>query len=200
MIEIATNLKVIGSVITAIALALFLQFGGSVQQTINPVTEPTFGSIAVPFQDIGAARLWGAGRQDLVASSTICSLIAPSATSTLISASVSTGTTAATGTAVTLSLVKNYRDGTGSTTGATNVSAPRLANYATIAASKNFTFVASTTSVGPAQTFLASQENWTFAPEERLNFIMSNQLGTNGDGLGNNTVGSCSAIWRQDSY
>jgi len=163
------------------------------QPELKPAPQqPQFGAlsspdISSPFLSFGGVRRWAVGGIALnQASTTLCSLVSPVSTSTLVSASVqiNTGTT----TAIQLEMAKStLMDAT-----TTRISLASLAsgNRMTLTA-----FVASTTGAygALAQQHTADEQDLVFAPSTRLNVKYGG-----GKGSLNVLVGTCNATWEQN--
>lgn len=142
--------------------------------------------ISSPFLSWGGVRQWAARSGSLTqATSTICSLTSPLATSTLLAANISLST--ASSSAVALDISKNIAGATASTSD--------VFGDKKIAAGARATLMAD---IAADSTEQADSEKAIFAPSSRLNFVMRNA--TAGNGLGSAPVGSCSAVWIQSFY
>lgn len=159
------------------------------QKVINSVSQVGAVSspdIMSPYFSFGGVRQWAAHKDSLnQASTTICSLQSPAATSTLLFADVkiTTGTT----TAVVLEMAK----------ATTYAATTTRITYAPLGSGALITlnaFVASTTgaygSLGQQHT--ADETDLIFAPNTYLNVKYGNTLGSL-----NVFVGSCNAIWAE---
>ena len=153
-------------------------------QTLGAVSSP---DIMSPYFSFGGVRQWAAHTDNLNhASTTICSMQSPAATSTLVFGSVklTTGTT----TAIALEMAKD----TSYAATTTRISYDVLASGAQ---TTMVAFVASTTGAYGAngQAHTADELDMVFAPNTYLNVKYGGAAGAL-----NVLVGSCNAVWVQN--
>jgi len=178
------NLGIALVVITLIAIGAYMFPKGNtvVERIVGAVSSPDVQSSYLSVNDV---RSWYESRSLNQASTTICSMKSPSATSTLVSGSVklTTGTT----TAIALELAK---DTTPSAT-TTRISYIVLASGAQVTLRA---FVASTTvAVNSGVQYTANETDLVFAPNTYLNAKYGAALGSL-----NVLVGSCKAVWMEN--
>ncbi len=182
-----TKVKAILVAMVAIVGAFILQYGGSVQQVVNPPVNKSLGALAgpdipSPYLNWGGIAQWGLAPKSLIqASSTICSLQSPAATSTLISASVTLNLASSTA-LEDIDFTQNL------TPGATASTSRRFGSDLRIPISQGGTYLASTT----------DSTLTIFPPNTMLNIDMASILA--GNHSGNVPVGFCQARWEQNSY
>ncbi len=176
------NTKILGGM--AVALALILGFIGAfrhIPSEVTPQVQTSFGGtspdIASPYLNVGGIIEWYAHTDNLTqATTTICQLQSPAATSTLGYASLHIGIS--TSTATTFIFAK------GATQYATTTNI-LMSNSGSIGSASEVNIVASSTMIfSPNQWFVISQAG-------------------NGAGAANNNfseTGSCQAKWTQISY
>ena len=158
-----------------------------VQKVINNTT--SLGAVASPdiqspYFSFGGVRQWGAHSGLNQASTTICSLQSPAATSTL---SMSSGISITTGTTTAIALEIGKSTVMDATT--TRISYVTLASGAQVTLNS---FVASTTAAygSLGQRHTADETDLIFAPNTRLNVKYGGTLGSL-----NTLVGGCNATW-----
>ena len=192
MLSILTNIKAIGVTLSALAIALVLQYGGSVVDVVNPPSDPALGALAGP--DIPSPYLrWG----DLTSwnynvpmnqgTTTVCSIQSPASTSTLIYAAVSVKTSPATVMGVDISK--------GGGIGQTATSSTQFLS-AKIAAGNRGNFFTQ-----PAASDITEQgaEIAVFAPNTPLNFGFASSTGQF-DPTNVAPTGNCLARFIQTEY
>lgn len=157
-----------------------------VQKPLGSLPGPDITSPYLSWGDGGVVQ-WAASRPLNQASTTICSMRSPSATSTLVYGSVqlTTGTT----TAIALELAKSTLF---------DATTTRIAYDSALASGAQETltaFVASTTGVYGAlgQQHTADEQDLVFAPNTYLNAKYGGALGTT-----NTLKGLCTAVWVQN--
>jgi len=179
-------------VMAGISLAVFLVgivFVRPVQQVVEKVVN--VGAISSydfvsPYFSVGGVRTWGANTTSLTAASTtICSLVSPAATSTLVSASVHLKTS--TTTAMQLWMGR----GAGATALSNNATTTWLSGPDTIAAN-----AVGLTYAAPATTTANGVANQVFGPSTPLNVTLAGAVVVTNLA----PTGACSAKWEQIAY
>ena len=181
------NNKLIGVALVAIVIAIGGYMFPNVTQIVREVGAMPGPDIQSPYIAFGEVRQWAAHQTLNQASTTICSLISPAATSTLDMRSgvkITTGTT----TAIALEIGKStLMDAT-----TTRISYVTLASGAVVTLNS---FVASTTGAygSLSQQHTADETDIIFAPNTRFNVKYGGALGSL-----NVLVGTCNAIWLEN--
>ena len=188
--------------VVVVSVGLSVLFGGETITKETILKDKPVGALTgpiLPYNDFGfgGVRFWGSGRSSDVGlqqgTSTICSLQAPTATSTLLN--FTTHVHNATGTATLVLEVARATTAFATTTSLT------FGTRALAAQShQTFSFVASTT--GSTNSLIQTDPRWEFGPNEFLNVKVG---GATGDVNSANSaityanyapVGSCGAIWQ----
>lgn len=177
-----TNQKITTGIVVLIVLVLGLVFprGHSVvQQVVGSVASPDIQS---PYFSVGGQRFWASHPTINQASTTLCAIQSPVATSTLIHAGVSatTGTT----TVLAVEIGKDKVDPTATTT--------RL-SWANTTSGSKWTITYASTTVISSGTITPDQDN-VFGPSQWLVFKAGGYAGS-----ANVLVGQCSAVFVQNS-
>lgn len=171
-------------VMAGVALAVTVVWGaffGPVQKVVNQAA-PSLGAVSSPdinspYFSFGQVRLWAAHTDSLTAATTtVCALQSPAATSTLLKGSVSFSVSSSTATIVTMAKA--------TTPYATTTSL----GSAILAAGAQGTFNATTTPV------VGVDDKVVFAPNSYFVVGMAGGVGTF------SPTGTCQAVWVQNSY
>ena len=181
--------SVIASVLVVLGVVAFTPAKVINQESqLGAVASP---DIMSPYFSFGGVRQWAAHTDTLnTASTTICAMQSPAATSTLRLGSVrlTTGST----TAVVLEMAKS----------ATYAASTTRISYGAVAAGDGITlnsFVASTTSTGASgYAYTANERDIVFAPNTYLTVKYGGSLCGNGGTTCNTFVGNCSAVWQEN--
>lgn len=174
-------------VVLALALGLIgsLKGGETVVREVQNLGAVSSPAILSPWFSFGGARFWGSEVDLTTATTTICAVQAPAATSTLVAnaSTVSFRTSSTTDSTVTVAKAT------------TAFATTTLLRTVSIAANAQADFtMASTTSVDSTAAWALEQSNLVFAPNEWLVVGMAGGIGTF------SPVGACSPVWKQVDY
>lgn len=142
-------------------------------------------AILSPWFSFGGARFWGTEVDFTTATTTVCAVQAPAATSTLVANASTVSFRTSSTTASTVTVAK----------ATTAFATTTLLRTVSVGANAQADFVmSSTTSVASAAAQALEQSNLVFAPNEWLVIGMAGGTGTF------SPVGSCSPVWKQIDY
>lgn len=151
----------------------------------SPVTPGAVSSpeIPSPYFGFGDVRWWAGKMETAQATTTVCAIQSPVATSTLVGGGVSLSVSSTTASTVTVAKAT------------TAFATTTLLRTVSVSANAQAQFpLASTTSVASAAAWELEQVNLTFAPNTWLVVGMAGGVGTF------SPTGTCTAVWQQVTY
>lgn len=175
-------------VIIAVILSIFaISRPAQVREVVEKVSAGAVSSpdILSPYFSFGGARFWATKVDFATATTTVCAVQSPAATSTLVRDASTVNFTTSSTTASTVTVAK----------ATTAFATTTLIRTESVGANAQATFtMASTTSVASAAAWALEQQNLTFAPNTWLVVSMAGGTGTF------SPVGACSPVWKQANY
>jgi len=180
-------LTTIGIAIAIITSVIAIAQPAQVRETIKEVSAGAVSSpdILSPYFSFGGARFWATEADFATATTTVCAVQSPAATSTLVRDASTVSFTTSSTTASTVTVAK----------ATTAFATTTLIRTESVGANAQATFtMASTTSVASTAAWTLEQQNLTFAPNTWLVVSMAGGTGTF------SPVGACSPVWKQASY
>lgn len=182
------SLLTTAGVVLAIVLGLVGAFRPAQVKTVEKTI--TAGSVSSPdiispWFSFGGSRYWAANTALATATTTVCAVQAPAATSTLLASQSTVNFTVSSTTASTVTVAK----------ATTAFATTTLLRTVSIAANATASFtMASTTSAASTAAQALEQSNLMFAPNEWLVVSMAGNVGSF------SPTGSCSPVWKQVLY
>lgn len=172
----------------ALVLSLFGAFRpAQVQEIIKEITAGAVSSpdIISPYFSVGGARYWSANQTMQQATTTVCAIQSPAATSTLVAGTVSF--TVSSTSASTVTVARQTQAFSTTTRDFNNA----LIRTQSIAANARGSFQAATTSL---TALTEAQANVVFGPSQWLLVTMAGGIGTF------SPTGQCTALFQQAEY